>query len=263
MITSTRNQVDAATSDNIRSTSLHKMLIQDHAEANRGKIKGHLRLEHIFGFCKTFTKITKNLGFHLTFKTASLQDIVYTTLADATQINVTINSLYLYVPFLIPTTETQLMLNESIKNIYRILFDECYTERRNVTDQRYQVDIGSAQSVNSPKYLICAHQTSDRSDQPSKRKNVSIFDHLNEEKNFVKRYGQRYPRDDVLTNYDENDYIDHFRDLELLYKECVGEELMTPFISYPDMKNKNPIQVIDLRFQVDHITPKKIELFEE
>ena len=29
------------------------------------------------------------------------------------------------------------------------------------------------------------------------------------------------------------------------------------------MKNKYPIQVIDLRFQADHITPKKIHLFEE
>ena len=29
------------------------------------------------------------------------------------------------------------------------------------------------------------------------------------------------------------------------------------------MKNEYPIQLIELRFQVDHITPKKIQLFEE
>ena len=29
------------------------------------------------------------------------------------------------------------------------------------------------------------------------------------------------------------------------------------------MKNKVPIQVLDLRHQVDHITPKKIQLSEE
>ena len=38
---------------------------------------------------------------------------------------------------------------------------------------------------------------------------------------------------------------------------------MNPFISYIDMKNKYPIQVIDLRHQVDLITPKKIQLFED
>ena len=31
---------------------------------------------------------------------------------------------------------------------------------------------------------------------------------------------------------------------------------MTPFKSYPDMKTKHPIEIIDLRHQLDHITPK-------
>ena len=38
---------------------------------------------------------------------------------------------------------------------------------------------------------------------------------------------------------------------------------MNPFISYTDMKNKYLIQVIDLRFQVDQITPNTIQLLEE
>ena len=29
------------------------------------------------------------------------------------------------------------------------------------------------------------------------------------------------------------------------------------------MKNKYPVEVIDSRFQVDHINPKKIQLFQE
>ena len=38
---------------------------------------------------------------------------------------------------------------------------------------------------------------------------------------------------------------------------------MSPFISCPDMKTKYPIQIIDLRHQSDHITLKKIQLFQE
>ena len=38
---------------------------------------------------------------------------------------------------------------------------------------------------------------------------------------------------------------------------------MSPFISYPDMKTKYPIEISDLRHQSDHITPKKIQLFLE
>ena len=48
-----------------------------------------------------------------------------------------------------------------------------------------------------------------------------------------------------------------YRDVKLLYKEYVGDEIVDPFISYPHINTKYPIQIIDLRFQVDHITPKK------
>ena len=61
----------------IRDTPHQKKLINNHIDANKGKIKGYLYLEAVFGFCKTFKKVTKNLGFHLTFKTNDLQDIIY------------------------------------------------------------------------------------------------------------------------------------------------------------------------------------------
>ena len=38
---------------------------------------------------------------------------------------------------------------------------------------------------------------------------------------------------------------------------------MIPFISYPDVKTKYPIKIIDLRHQTDHITPRKIQLILE
>ena len=38
---------------------------------------------------------------------------------------------------------------------------------------------------------------------------------------------------------------------------------MNPFIRYTDMKNIYPIQVIDLRHQVDNITLKRSQLYEE
>ena len=120
------------------STSLKKMMINNHGLANKGKIKGHLPLEHIFGFCKTFKKLTKNLGFIVTLTFADLQDIIFTSIGD--NINVTINSLYLFVPNLFPNTETQLMFNESIQNNYRIFFDDWYSERRVVSDTITQIE---------------------------------------------------------------------------------------------------------------------------
>ena len=237
------------------------MLINNHTDANKGKIKGYLYLEDIFGFCKTFKKVTKNLRFQLQFKTIDLQDIIYTSMTD--DINVTINNLYLYVPNLIPSVETQVMFSKATQNNYKTSYDEWFTERRVISDTITQLDIGSSQNVQSPKYLIGAHQTKDRIDGPISTKNVSIFDNLDLRKYYIEIDGQRYPRDSSLMNYERNDYIEQYKDLKLFFKEYIGEQLMSPFISYPDMKTKYPIETIDLRHQADHITPKKIQLFSE
>ena len=245
----------------IRDTPHQKMLINNHTDASKGKIKGYLYLEDIFGFCKTFKKVTKNLGFHLSFKTNELQDIIYTSMTD--DINVTNNNLYVYVPNLIPSVETQLMFNEATQNNYKISYDEWFTERRIISDTITQLDIGSSQNVQSPKYLIGAHQTKNRIDAPISTKNVAKFGNLDLRNHYIEIDGQRYPRDSSLMNYEQNDYIEQYKDLKLFFKDYIGEQLMSPFISYPDMKTKNPIEIIDLGHQADHITPKKIQLFLE
>ena len=181
----------------------------------------------------------------------------------ADDINVTIINLYLYVPNLIPNVETQLMFNEATQNNYKTSYDEYFTERRVIPDMISQLDTGSSQNVQNPKYLIGAHQTRARADTANKNNNIAIFDHLNLKKYYVEIDGIRYPRDSVLVNYEQNDYIEQYKDLKLFSKEYIREELMTPFISYIDMKTKYPIEVIGLRHQSDHITPEKFQLFME
>ena len=245
----------------IRDLPHQKKLINNHTDANNGKIKGYLYLEDIFGFCKTFKKVNKNLGFHLTFKTNDLKNIILSSMAD--DINVTINNLYLYVPNLIPSVETQVMFNEATQNSYKISFDECYTERRVISDTITQMDIDTSQHVNSPKNLIGAHQTLTRADTANKNNNIAIFDNINLQKHYVEIDSVRYPRDNVLVNYEQNDYIEQYKDLKLFFKDCIGEQLMSSFISYPDMKTKHPVEIIDLGHQSDHKIPKKIRLFQE
>ena len=179
------------------------------------------------------------------------------------KIDVAINNLYLYVPNLIPFVETQVMFNEATQKNYKISYDEWFTERRIISETITQLDIGSSQNVQSPKYLIGAHQTKERIDGAISTKNVAIFDNLDPRKYYIGIDGQRYPRDSSLMNYEQNDYIEQYKDLKFFFKEYIGEQILSPFISYPDMKTKYPIEIIDLRHQSDHITPKKIQLFLE
>ena len=69
----------------------------------------------------------------------------------ADDMNMTIKSLYLYIPDLIPFVETQLMFNDATQNNYKISFDEWYTERQLLTGLIVQHDTGSAQQVKRHK----------------------------------------------------------------------------------------------------------------
>ena len=190
----------------MRDTPHQKMLINNHTDANKCQIKGYLFLEGIFGFCKIFKKVTKNLGFHIFFKTNDSQNIIYSSMAG--DIHVTIYNLSLYVPNLIPNVETQVMFKKATRNSYKISYDEYYRERRVISVMNTQADIGSFQQVKSPKNLIGAHQTRAMADTADKNSNIAIFDNFNLQKFYVEIDEVQYPRISVVVNYEQNDYIE-------------------------------------------------------
>ena len=115
----------------------------------------------------------------------------------------------MFVPILIPKTQTQILFKESNQNSYTIIYDSWYTERKLSLDgNELQVDIGSAQHVNFPKYLIPCFQTENMIGTPSKNNNLAFFDNVNVKNYFAEIDGYRYPRDAVLTNFSKNDYLD-------------------------------------------------------
>ena len=74
-------------------------------------------------------------------------------------------------------------------------------------------------------------------------------------KYYVEIDGQRYPRDSILIKYEENDYIQQYKDLKIFWKGYIGEPSFNPLITYPRMKTNYPIEIIDLIHQSDLITP--------
>ena len=103
----------------MNSNSFSDRLINSHSEAvHKSKSEGQSPSEHIFGFRKTFKKITKNLGFDLTFKTADLQKFLFTSIPNEIEINT--NSLYLYVLVLVSDNNTQVMFN-GLMNLIKII----------------------------------------------------------------------------------------------------------------------------------------------
>ena len=125
------------------------------------------------------------------------------------------------------------------------------------------IDFGSEQQGNSPEFFISAHQTKERIDVPINNKNVAIFDHLDLRKHYAEIDSARYPPDSLLMNYEENDYFEQYKNVKLVFEEYVGEPMFNRFISYPDIKTKYPIGIIDLRRQPDHTAPKQTQSCKE
>ena len=129
-----------------------------------------------------------------------------------------------YFPILNPDAQRQIMFKDSIKNSFTLSFHSWSTDRKTVRTQlEYQVDISSAQNINSPKYLNVAHQTETWVGVSKKAIDVAVFDNLNVRKSHVDIGGVPYPRKGVSVDYASNDYLDQYRDLKLFYQDYLGE----------------------------------------
>ena len=208
--------------DGINNSSLKQNLIDNHTEANRGPIRGHLLLEYIFGFCKSFKKISIRLGFELDLRTSNKkQNILYTNLGD-NDVNFTINSIILFIPQIIPSPETQVYFNEAISKTFALSYESWSTDRKPVdTAREFQIDKSSASNIISPLYLIAAHQKTQLPDPanpaknlPNNRLNNSIFDDVEVRKYYSEVDGVRYPKNPVMVNFAENNYLEQYRELK-------------------------------------------------
>ena len=119
------------------------------------------------------------------------------------------------------------MFDYSIKNSFTLSFDSWSTDRKTVNTQlEYQVDIGTAQNINSPRYLIVVRQTAARVGVPNEKFIFAIFDNLNVRHYHIDINGVRYLRDGVNIDYTTDDYLDRYRDLKKIAEMKLGKNYL-------------------------------------
>ena len=92
----------------------------------------------------------------------------------------------MFIPQIIPSPETQVYFNDAISKAFTLSYESWTTDCKPVdTAREFQIDISSASNINSPLYLIAAHQKTQRSDLPNPANNLSnnrfnnsTFDHV-------------------------------------------------------------------------------------
>ena len=100
---------------------------------------------------------------------------------------------------------------------FSLSYESSITDRKPVdTAKEIQLDISSASNINSPLYLIAAHQKTQRPDPANPANNLSnnrfknaIFDHVEVRKYYSEIEGVRYPKKPVMVNFVKNIYFEH------------------------------------------------------
>ena len=129
---------------------------------------------------------------------------------------VLIELVYIYIPSLIPNTETPVFLTK----LLQLSYESCTTDRKVIDRAReIQIDISSASFINSPLYLIAAHQKTQTLDPDNATNNVlnnrfnnAMFDHVKVRKFSSEIDGVCCPKNPIMVIFDENSNLYMFRD---------------------------------------------------
>ena len=101
------------------------------------------------------------------------------------------------------------MFTDSFINSFTQPIGSWLTERTVMdTELESQVDIGSAQIVNSPIFLIVTHQTAAGIGVPSKGNIIAVFGNLRILQCSVEINGVRFPKQPNSFNYAASEYLD-------------------------------------------------------
>ena len=162
------------------------------------------------GCVKNLQRITKGVCFESQLKTSTSKQNLLSTILRGNAINVTIKSLFSYIPIIIPSLQIQLKFNGSISRSFTLSFDSWTTGRKPVNGgEEYQLDIASPSNVNSPLYLVAVHQQAERENpaRPLNQYNKAIYDNVDLGKYFVEIDDIRYSTDPSVFNYSENNNL--------------------------------------------------------
>ena len=102
------------------------ILYNNHTEAHRGLIKGHLPLKIIPGFAKSFKKRTKGLAFELELRTSNGKKYILHTTIGSNTLNVYYGSFF-YTTTITPSSETQIVFKEAFTKSFTTSYESWTT----------------------------------------------------------------------------------------------------------------------------------------
>ena len=137
-----------------------------------------------------------------------------------------------------------------------------YTERtvyrKDVnTNNNWTFDLGNS-GESTPTFVIVGFQARNKID--SQTHDNATFDRLPISNAVLKIGSEKYPVDGIECDYDRDNYVQAYQEIENFYRQHSQTNLLNPFIDLNKFRTNYNFYVFDLSKQKDHIASQPIRL---
>ena len=219
-----------------------------------GQFGFKIPLEFIFNFCKQYRKIIYGCKHSIIFPRQNDDKAIirHASVVNAGKIN--ISKIQWHVPVITTNLEEREILNNYIKNkvSFPLTFMNKKSENTSVqqsTEFTWRLSIASG--IEKPRYIVVGFQTPSNN---AIETNYAIFNANVQVVNaYVELNSERYPSNDFITNYDNNQYAQFYNAYKEFKKSYTGDEDETDCVSYQSFKKLFRLYVFDVSKQSERL----------
>lgn len=231
-------------------------LTRDAAGANKRQISLRIPLERYFGFCK-MNKVSIGVRHNIRFTKASDQIALHTATnpaGAATTGKIIYKNIAWWVPYVKPSLATSLILEKQLADGAQAVMS---FERTNVFFRKFDRTTRMIWNVNTEveriNKVVVFFQT-EAQVTASQQQNNAIFEHFLVTQCHVKVGSMRYPDQDFMPNFTDNedDYVRVFNEYLRCSDKVMDYDSGVP-VSYSDFKTLYPMFTFDLRHQSENL----------
>jgi len=228
----------------------------------RGYFSFSIPFEHIFGF-GSYNKVIYGTSHSLVLtRNSSNPNLAIHRAGNVVDGKINLTYISWNVPLVKAEPVTSMRLKDIIlsKQHIPVAFSARTCESINITEsQDFSWRLNGKGGVEKPRWIIVGFQTNKQSTQ---EQNPAVFDNLNLKTAYVSLNEQRYPMNDVVSNFATNDYVelydmfDEFKEQYYGFSSLVGGSQ----VNYPAFRSLFPIIVFDVRRQSEVLKTGSIDI---
>lgn len=229
--------------------------------ATRGSFAFKIPLEFIFNFCKQYRKIIYGCKHSIIFPRQNDTQAIIRNAAVANAGRVNLTKMQWHVPIVSVCLEEKEILNNYIKN--KVSFPLAFMNKKSeniivpqATEFAWRLSIASG--IEKPRYIVVGFQTPSANVAET---NYSVFNANVQVINaYVELNAERFPSNDYITNYDNNQYAQFYNSFKEFKKSYSGDEDEHDCVSYQAYKKLFRLYVFDVSKQSERLKNTVVDI---